>query len=140
VAWYALSESLENQPALQNGAGRIFLLSPFDNLVIRRDWLNKLFGFDYTLECYLPAEKRQYGYFVFPILWGDALVGRLDPKADRQTKTLVVRNLVFEPGFQVSDEFLAQLRETLTRFARFNGCKKYVIKSRGWSRRTSKAP
>ncbi len=129
VTWYALSECLENQPVLQNGIGRIFLLSPFDNLVIRRDWLNRLFGFDYTLECYLPAEKRQYGYFVFPILWGDTLVGRLDPKADRRTKTLVVRNLVFEPGFQVSDEFLAQLGETLTRFARFNGCKKYVPRS-----------
>jgi hypothetical protein len=134
VAWFALSESFENQPVLQNGAGRVFLLSPFDNLVIRRDWLNKLFGFDYTLECYLPAEKRQYGYFVFPILWGDALVGRLDPKADRQTKTLVVRNLVFEPWFQVSDEFVAKLRETLTRFAQFNGCRKYVIKNRGWRR------
>jgi len=134
VTWYALAESVENQPLDRPGMGPVFLLSPFDNLVIRRDWLTKLFGFDYTLECYLPAEKRQNGYFVFPILWGDRLVGRLDPKADRQTKTLVVRNLVFEPGFQVSDEFIGQLKETLNRFARFNDCRKYVVKVRGWTR------
>lgn len=134
VQWYALSGSVENQPVVPNdGAGRVSFLSPFDNLVIRRDWLNKVFGFDYTLECYVPAGKRQYGYFVFPILCGDTLVGRLDPKADRQTKTLVVRNLAFEPGFQASDEFLARFRETLARFARFNACKKIVIKSRGWN-------
>ncbi len=139
IAWYALSESVENQRVAQSGPNPVFLLSPFDNLVIRRDWLNKLFGFDYTLECYLPAEKRQYGYFVFPILWGDTLVGRLDPKADRQAKTLVVRNVVLEPGFQASDEFLAALRATLTAFARFNGCRKYVIKSRGWNRLRRKA-
>ena len=138
AAWYALAESLDHQPFSQQRSGRVFLLSPFDNLVIRRDWLNKVFGFDYTLECYLPAAKRQYGYFVFPILWDDMLVGRLDPKADRQKKTLIVRNLVFEPGFEVSDEFLAQLREALMRFARFNGCKKCVIKSRPWSRLAGK--
>ena len=133
-AWYAVSDLVEDQAPPEARIDRIFLLSPFDNLVIRRDWLSKLFGFDYTLECYLPERKRQYGYFVFPILWRGALVGRLDPKADRKTQTLVVRNLVLEPGFQVSDEFLTQLKETLTSFARFNGCKKYVIKNRGWSR------
>ncbi len=134
VIWYALRESVENQPDVQRTTGRVSLLSPFDNLVIRRDWLSKLFGFDYTLECYLPEKKRQYGYFVFPILWGDVLVGRLDPKADRQTKTLIVRNLVLEPWFQASEEFLTELKETLAAFARFNGCRKYVIKNRGWSR------
>jgi len=126
AVWYALSRSVENPPAIERGP--IFLLSPFDNLVIRRQWLERLFGFDYTLECYLPEKKRQYGYFVFPILWGDRFVGRLDPKADRKTKTLIVKNLVFEPGFEVSDEFLTNFRETLTAFARFNGCKKYVFK------------
>ena len=133
VEWYALSGSLENQDS-QHGTDRVFVLSPFDNLVIRRDWLSKLFGFDYTLECYVPAKKRQYGYFVCPILWRGALVGRLDPKAHRQAKTLVVRKLALEPGFQVGEEFLAQLKDTLTAFARFNGCTKYVIKNRGWSR------
>jgi len=133
VTWYVLSEFLAN-PQAPTPNGPVFLLSPFDNLVIKRGWLNRLFGFDYTLECYLPARKRQYGYFVFPILWGNALVGRLDPKADRRAKTLVVRNLVLEPGFVASDEFLARLRDALTAFARFNGCRKYVIKNRGWSR------
>ncbi len=126
AVWYALSKSLDKVPIVERGP--VFLLSPFDNLVIRRQWLEKLFGFDYTLECYLPEQKRQYGYFVFPILWGDRLVGRLDPKADRKAKTLVIKNLIFEPGFEVSDEFLTRFRETLAAFARFNGCKKYVLK------------
>lgn len=126
TVWYALAGSVENPPVVQPSP--VFLLSPFDNLIIRRQWLEKLFGFDYTLECYLPEAKRQYGYFVFPILWGDRLVGRLDPKADRQTKNLIIKNLVFEPGFEVSDEFLARFREALTAFARFNGCRKYVLR------------
>jgi uncharacterized protein len=134
VAWYAPWEAVESPPVVQRGAGRVFLLSPFDNLVIRREWLSKLFNFDYTLECYLPEAKRKHGYFVFPILWGDALVGRLDPKADRQANTLIIRNLAFEPGFLVSDEFLAQLQESLAAFARFNGCRKYVIRSRTWNK------
>ena len=130
VQWYAFSDPVENPPVIQPGAAPVFLLSPFDNLVIRRDWLSERFGFNYTLECYLPEKKRQYGYFVFPILWGEKLVGRLDPKADRQAKKLVVRNLVYEPGFEASDEFLAELKKALTAFAEFNGCNKYVIKRR----------
>ncbi|RPI26446.1 MAG: winged helix-turn-helix domain-containing protein, partial [Acidobacteria bacterium] len=135
--WYASAELLENHPVVDGKPGRVFLLSPFDNLVIRRDWLKKLFEFEYTLECYLPEEKRQYGYFVFPILWGNRLVGRLDPKADRKSKTLVIRNLVFEPGFQPSDEFLTRFNETLAAFARFNGCRKYVIKKRAGRHRAA---
>jgi uncharacterized protein len=129
VAWFALAGATEDLPVGQPATTRVFLLSPFDNLVIRREWLNRLFGFNYTLECYLPEAKRQYGYFVFPILWRDSLVGRLDPKADRQAKTMIIRNLFFEPGFEASDEFRAQLRQTLTAFARFNGCGKYMITS-----------
>jgi uncharacterized protein YcaQ len=76
---------------------RLQLLSPFDNLVIQRNRLSAFFGFDYTIECYVPAAKRKYGYFTLPMLYGDAFVGRLDPKADRQTKTFRVQNLVLEP-------------------------------------------
>jgi uncharacterized protein YcaQ len=62
---------------------RILLLSPFDNLVIQRDRLRALFGFDYNLECYVPEGKRKYGYFSLPVLQGDQFVGRIDCKAQR---------------------------------------------------------
>ena len=78
------------------GKRNVRILSPFDNLVINRQRTKALFDFDYQLECYLPAEKRKYGYFSLPVLWGDLLVGRLDAKADRKAKVLIVKHLVLE--------------------------------------------
>jgi uncharacterized protein YcaQ len=118
---YARPETLE-EAGVASASERCVLLSPFDNLIIQRERTQRLFGFDYTLECYLPEAKRKYGYFVFPILFGDRLVGRLDPKADRKPSTLILRSLCFEPSFDASDAVLAALAETLARFARFNGC------------------
>jgi uncharacterized protein YcaQ len=119
-ACYALAERLE-EPMEEPIEPRVHVLSPFDGLIIQRARTEWLFGFDYTLECYLPQAKRKYGYFVLPILFGDRLVGRLDPKADRKAGTLIVRKLWFEPSFEVTDEFLSPLGASLARFAGFNG-------------------
>ena len=121
TALFTLSEALEaTARARQNR--RVHLLSPFDNLVIRRDWLSQLFDFDYTLECYLPARKRRYGYFCLPILWGDRFVGRLDPKAERKKRLFAVRRLYFEPDFGDWDALLPALADKIVAMARFNGC------------------
>jgi uncharacterized protein YcaQ len=120
--YYALPEAIEQSAQLEQGPRRVFLISPFDNLIIQRERTKRLFGFDYALECYLPAAKRKYGYFVLPILWDDSFVGRLDPKAERKKKTLIVRNLVFEPTFSAFDDFLPAFAEELVNFARFNQC------------------
>jgi uncharacterized protein YcaQ len=126
---FALMTTIESAAELKAPPPRVFLLSPFDNLIIIRKRTLRLFGFDYTLECYLPAAKRKYGYFVLPILWGEDLVGRLDPKADRKLKTLFVRNLYLEPEFDAIDAFLPAFAETLGAFTRFNQCERVELEN-----------
>jgi uncharacterized protein YcaQ len=67
---------------------RARLLSPFDRLVHDRDRAEALFGFRYRLEMYVPVAKREYGYYVLPLLVGDAIAGRAEPRLDRSTNTL----------------------------------------------------
>ncbi len=116
---YALREALELAVPLPERLIRF--LSPFDNLTIQRKRLKWLFDFDYTVEIYVPAAKRKYGYFVLPILWGDRLIGRMDAKADRPTRQLLIHNLVFEPNFTSRDWQTARpaFQESLRQFADF---------------------
>lgn len=99
-------------------------LSPFDSAVIQRKRLKQLFDFDYQIECYVPAAKRQYGYFVLPILWGTELVARIDLKADRPAHTLKVLNFVSEDRFSPTESFFHQLSKTLKQFAKAHDCQR----------------
>ena len=104
------------------GKRNVRILSPFDNLVINRQRTKALFDFDYQLECYLPAEKRKYGYFSLPVLWGDLLVGRLDAKADRKAKVLIVKHLVLEDEKTITEPFVLALADSIQQLARINHC------------------
>ncbi len=106
---------------------RLHILSPFDNAVVQRDRVKRLFGVDYALECYLPAAKRRFGYFALPVLWGDEFAARLDAKAERKGRCLVVKNLALEEGFEPSAEFRDALGAKLVAFARFNGCEDVAV-------------
>ena len=116
---YALPELLDTTP--RKPAGRVRLLSPFDNAVIQRDRTLKIHDFDYQLECYLPKGKRRHGYFCLPILYGDRIVGRADCKAHRADAVFEVRHAYLETGLNDEDQFLAELASALRDFASFNG-------------------
>jgi uncharacterized protein YcaQ len=73
---------------------------------------------------HLPAAKRQYGYYVLPILHRGRLVGRLDPKADRQSGTSFVRALYLEPGEVLSGELVAGIAAALDEFVAFHDCQR----------------
>jgi uncharacterized protein YcaQ len=123
----------DNLPLLQQAAdgvlqaGRTTFLSPFDSLfwAARRD---KLFwGFHQSLECYLPSPKRVFGYFCLPILHKDRLVGRLDPKLERKTGTLILRALYLEPGVKASEELITDVAAAMRDFMSFHDAKELVI-------------
>jgi len=95
---------------------RTTFLSPFDRLVHDRARAEALWGFYYRLEMYVPAAKREYGYYVLPILHGDRLVGRIEPAFDRRENVLRVKGLWWEPGEKPVD-----LEEPLASLAAFLG-------------------
>jgi uncharacterized protein YcaQ len=83
--------------------GRTMLLSPFDDLISDRERTERLFDFRFRLEIYVPKAKREFGYFVLPILRGDRLVGRIDPLYERKAGVLHVQAIYAEPGATPSD-------------------------------------
>ena len=122
---FALRDALELNTPVENNIVRF--LSPFDNLTIQRKRLNWLFDFDYVVEIYVPMGKRKYGYFVLPILWGDRLIGRMDAKANRVGRQLVIHNLVFEPTFQDFEAVKSAFGSALNDFTRFQECDQWKI-------------
>ncbi len=105
---------------------RLRLLNPFDPVVRDRNRMARLFGFDYRIEIFVPAAKRQYGYYVYPMLEGDRFVGRIEARADRKKGVLTVENLWWEPGVKETNARQAKLDAELERMARFVGVEEVV--------------
>jgi len=93
-----------------------------------RKRIKRLFGFESKLEIYIPKEKRVYGYYHLPVLYGDRLVARLNPKMDRQNNVLIVRGYWLEEGFKPDEDYQDKLEKTLEDFAQFHGAKETVWK------------
>jgi uncharacterized protein YcaQ len=106
----------------EDGPKRLELLAPLDNLLWDRRLVRALFGFDYKWEIYTPAVQRRHGYYVLPVLYGDRLVGRVEPVIDKKAKRLKVAHFWPEPEFEPDAGFEAAWHERLKRFAAFNGC------------------
>jgi len=111
----------QSERELQQGAApgaadpAVTFLAPLDPLCWDRDLLRRLFDFDYVWEVYVPAPKRRWGYYVLPLLYGDRLVGRIEPRIDRRARSLHVLGAWFEPGFDPLDApgFVAALADAL---------------------------
>ncbi|HLS86754.1 MAG TPA: crosslink repair DNA glycosylase YcaQ family protein [Burkholderiales bacterium] len=100
---------------------RVRVLSPFDPLLRDRARLERLFAFDYRIEVFVPAARRAYGYYVFPLLERDALVGRIDMRAERAAGVLQVDALWMEPGRRLTRIRMRRIEAELERIRRFVG-------------------
>ncbi|QBF33860.1 winged helix-turn-helix domain-containing protein [Thalassococcus sp. S3] len=118
---FARPDVIEQAMAAPTPPGRIRVLSPFDPALRDRKRAERLFGFHYRIEVFTPAPKRKYGYYVFPLLEGDKLVGRIDMKAERADGVLAVRALWPERKVRWSDARTERLEAELARVARFAG-------------------
>ena len=121
---FARPDILDRATEAPEPPGRLRVISPFDPLIRDRARTRRLFGFDYRIEVFVPAAKRTYGYYVFPLLEGDRLVGRLDMKCDRRDGLLRVTGLWLEPGVRLTATRRRALDAELDRLRRFAGAKR----------------
>jgi uncharacterized protein YcaQ len=122
-AGYIHKDHLKLYESIVSGSAdphRTVILSPFDPLLWDRARLKTLFAFDFRLECYLPAPKRKFGYWLLPILHNDSIVGKMDVKADRKNKVLEIKSIFLVDGVKVSDDLLDGLSGTIHNFANWH--------------------
>lgn len=124
----ALLDWKKRAARLTDAPQRIRLLSPFDPVIRDRKRLLRYFNFDYRFEGFVPAAKRQYGYYVLPILEGDRFVGRLDPKLHRDRSELEIKGLWWEPKIKPTKKRQALLDDALHNLAEFVGATKIMMK------------
>jgi len=99
----------------------VTLLAPLDPLCWDRDLLRSLFGFDYIWEVYVPEARRRWGYYVLPLLFGDRLVGRIEPRVDRRAGTVTILRLWWEEGFEPrrAEGFVPAMKAALADYLAF---------------------
>jgi uncharacterized protein len=126
--WYLHRDDADLLAQIQAGDwhGRTTLLSPFDNLICDRDRTEQLFDFYYRIEIYVPRAKRQYGYYVLPILHHDRLIGRVDAAMDRQANSLHMNNVYAEADAPAGTETAQAIAQAATTLAQFLGADRVV--------------
>ncbi|TLP65779.1 winged helix-turn-helix domain-containing protein [Parasedimentitalea maritima] len=130
---FARPGTVESAQDIGPAPGRMRVLSPFDPALRDRKRAERLFGFHYRIEVFVPAPKRIYGYYVFPLFEGERMVGRIDMKAKRDADMLQVTAVWPERGIKWSPSRIRKLESELQRVARFAGLSQVVF-TEGWLR------
>jgi hypothetical protein len=135
--WYIHRDRIPLLNKIEQGIWepRTALLSPFDNLICHRERTEELFDFHFRIEIYVPKIKRQYGYYVLPILYGDKLIGRVDPKMDRKKKQLTINAIYAEVGAPITTSSGRAVADVLEDLAGFLGAREIVLDGKipeGW--------
>ena len=110
-----LADTIDKTPRLE-------FLAPLDPMLWDRRLIEALWGFRYTWEIYTPAEKRKFGYYVLPMLYGEQFAGRIEAAADRKRGALVVKNIWFEDGVKQTKKLQRAIEGAIRRLAKFNDC------------------
>lgn len=126
---FARPNVLETQ--IMEPTKRVRILSPFDPALRDRKRTERLFGFHYRIEVFVPEAKRQYGYYVFPVLEGDRLIGRIDMKADRSSDAMNVRAFWPEKGVRMGKARTKSLQGAIERTSRLAGVSELNF-ANGW--------
>lgn len=128
--WYVPSSEKDVALAAENAEPiadpRVSFLAPLDPFMWDRKLVEHLFGFDYIWEVYVPEAKRRWGYYVLPILFGDRLVGRIEPRLERASRTLRILGIWWETGFEPrsAEGLVPQMRAALDEYMDFVGARK----------------
>ncbi len=124
----AEEEAILEVAARSDAPAAVTFLAPLDPFVWDRGLLRDLFGFDYLWEVYVPAARRRWGYYVLPMLFGDRLVGRIEPRRDKSSPELRILGVWFEPGFSPMEEpgFVPALADALEAYRSFVGGRQVV--------------
>ncbi len=129
--WFMLARDVPILEQVQAGefSGRTVLLSPFDNLICDRDRTEALWNFHFRIEIYVPKAKRQYGYYVLPIMRGEQLIGRIAPRFNRKTGILAINGLYAEPDAPRDPQAVADIYAQINALASWLGAKEIQFNS-----------
>ena len=106
---------------------RLEFLAPLDPMLWDRKLIEVIWNYQYSWEIYTPQEKRKYGYYVLPVLWGDRFIGRIEAAADRKAGALIVKNIWYEPGVRQTKKLASALDGAIARLAKLNSMEQVVF-------------
>ena len=116
LAEAVLADAVDRKPRLE-------FLAPLDPMLWDRKLIEAVWDYRYSWEIYTPAQKRKFGYYVLPMIYGEKMAGRIEAAADRKTETLVIKNLWYEPGIRQTKKLNAAVDAAIRRLAKFNDCR-----------------
>ena len=116
LAEAVLADAVDRKPRLE-------FLAPLDPMLWDRKLIEAVWDYRYSWEIYTPAQKRKFGYYVLPMVYGEKMAGRIEAAADRKAETLVIKNIWFEPGIRQTKKLNAAVDAAIRRLAKFNDCR-----------------